>query len=111
MFLSFLLCKQRRSIPKTKGRLFYLAEEEDAIIEFGTANQVNTTLFFSNYGEKIFEYYPSEDLLKIKFKGLDSLMSSTGEQIVYQGKFILETENKARWKVSENKTLVLERKN
>ena len=82
------------------GNLFYLAKEDNATIEFKNDKSVKTTLFFANYGKKMFEYYPAIDTLQIKFVNSDTTISGTSEQIIYEGRFSFHNNNTAIWELA-----------
>tara|TARA_B110000211_G_scaffold233659_1_gene300501 strand:+ start:78 stop:542 length:465 start_codon:yes stop_codon:yes gene_type:complete len=85
------------------GLLFYKAKEKNALLEFKVNNEISTTLFYANYGEKIYEYYPKLDTLKIKFRKPDS----NTETIRYDGKFTFKSDHEAVWDLGGGKKFFL----
>ena len=91
------------------GDLFYLAQEENAVIEFKKDKTVKTTLFYANFGEKIYEYYPNIDTLKVKFIGKVTSVMPTGEQILYDGRLTFIDDKTLKWELSESRIITLKK--
>lgn len=79
-------------------------------VEFKSDSTVATDLFHSNFGQKIYEYFPDLDMLKIKQVGItDATMSSTGEWIVYEGRLTQIDDNVLKWELSDGSILIFEK--
>lgn len=91
------------------GNLYYLALEEDAIIEFKANHEMHTTLFLANFGEKTYEYDPATEKLAIIFLHQFDDTVIPNEYEVYSGKFSLVDPSTANWHLDNGKIFTLER--